>query len=73
MHWLPLPLVLDADALNLLASDAQLQDLLAMREAATILTPHPAEAARLLAITQLRFSQTVWPPHSNWPAALTAW
>lgn len=44
----PLPLVLDADALNMLASDAQLQDLLAMREADTILTPHPAEAARLL-------------------------
>ncbi|WP_287881661.1 NAD(P)H-hydrate dehydratase [Aquitalea sp.] len=44
----PLPLVLDADALNMLASDAQLQDQLAMREADTILTPHPAEAARLL-------------------------
>lgn len=42
------PLVLDADALNMLASDTQLQDLLAMRTAETILTPHPAEAARLL-------------------------
>lgn len=45
----PLPLVLDADALNLLASSADLQHALAKRSATTILTPHPAEAARLLA------------------------
>lgn len=44
-----LPLVLDADALNLLASNADLQHTLARRPASTILTPHPAEAARLLA------------------------
>ena len=43
-----LPLVLDADALNLLAQDAALQDQVAKRAAATIITPHPAEAARLI-------------------------
>ena len=44
-------LVLDADALNALAADPQLQTLLAARarrDAATVLTPHPLEAARLL-------------------------
>lgn len=45
----PLPLILDADALNLLAADTRLQNRLRQREAATIITPHPAEAARLLA------------------------
>lgn len=44
----PLPLVLDADALNLLAIDPTLADLVAKRSAATVLTPHPGEAARLL-------------------------
>ncbi|HSM99233.1 MAG TPA: NAD(P)H-hydrate dehydratase [Gallionella sp.] len=42
-------LVLDADALNLLAQHADLQDDLRNRKAATVLTPHPGEAARLLA------------------------
>lgn len=45
-------LVLDADALNLLAGDtrlaAQLRAHTAAQAAATVLTPHPAEAARLL-------------------------
>ncbi|MEX0957934.1 MAG: NAD(P)H-hydrate dehydratase [Burkholderiales bacterium] len=41
-------LVLDADALNLLAQDPALQKQLARRTAPTLLTPHPAEAARLL-------------------------
>lgn len=47
-------LVLDADALNAIAADAALQKLLAARHAreqATILTPHPLEAARLLGNT----------------------
>jgi hydroxyethylthiazole kinase-like uncharacterized protein yjeF len=44
-----LPLVLDADALNLIAVDARLGERLKKRRAATLLTPHPAEAARLLA------------------------
>ena len=43
------PLVLDADALNALAfNDTLRHDLVEKRKAATILTPHPAEAARLL-------------------------
>lgn len=44
-------LVLDADALNAVASDSQLQSLLharALRGRDTIMTPHPLEAARLL-------------------------
>ena len=45
---LPLPLVVDADGLNLLAADQSLGDVLAARQTPTILTPHPAEAARLL-------------------------
>jgi hydroxyethylthiazole kinase-like uncharacterized protein yjeF len=44
----PLPLALDADALNLVAAHAALRDALPGRSAATVLTPHPAEAARLL-------------------------
>ena len=43
------PLVLDADALNLIATHPKLQKSLAARTGASILTPHPAEAARLLA------------------------
>jgi ADP-dependent NAD(P)H-hydrate dehydratase / NAD(P)H-hydrate epimerase len=45
------PLVLDADALNRLAADADLQGRLAQRKAPTIITPHPLEAARLLGVT----------------------
>ena len=41
-------LLLDADALNLLARDEALIALLRARCAATVLTPHPGEAARLL-------------------------
>jgi hydroxyethylthiazole kinase-like uncharacterized protein yjeF len=47
-----LPLVLDADALNLIAAQSGLARLLQKRSrkdsAPSILTPHPAEAARLL-------------------------
>jgi hydroxyethylthiazole kinase-like uncharacterized protein yjeF len=43
------PLVLDADALNTIAFSESLRAALATpRKAATILTPHPGEAARLL-------------------------
>jgi hydroxyethylthiazole kinase-like uncharacterized protein yjeF len=42
------PLVLDADALNLIAASKTLQARLSKRSAASVLTPHPAEAARLL-------------------------
>ncbi|MEJ5989255.1 NAD(P)H-hydrate dehydratase [Ramlibacter sp. PS3R-8] len=44
-------LVLDADALNAIAADAQLQSQLqarGRRQSPTVLTPHPLEAARLL-------------------------
>jgi ADP-dependent NAD(P)H-hydrate dehydratase / NAD(P)H-hydrate epimerase len=45
-------LVLDADALNAIAQDSALQALLARRQSnkalATVITPHPLEAARLL-------------------------
>ncbi len=43
-------LILDADALNLLATDTALAAAAATRAAATLLTPHPAEAARLLGV-----------------------
>jgi ADP-dependent NAD(P)H-hydrate dehydratase / NAD(P)H-hydrate epimerase len=42
------PLVFDADALNLVAQEGNLQVALASRRAPTLLTPHPVEAARLL-------------------------
>ena len=44
-------LLLDADALNMLASDADLRSLSMGREATTLFTPHPGEAARLLGST----------------------
>jgi hydroxyethylthiazole kinase-like uncharacterized protein yjeF len=45
----PLPLILDADALNLLATHPVLRKKISRSDAPRILTPHPAEAARLLA------------------------
>lgn len=42
------PLILDADALNILGADHSLRSMVRSRDAATIATPHPAEAARLL-------------------------
>jgi ADP-dependent NAD(P)H-hydrate dehydratase / NAD(P)H-hydrate epimerase len=47
----PCPLVLDADALNLLASDPGLAQQAVRRSAPTLLTPHPGEAARLLGVS----------------------
>lgn len=45
-------LVLDADALNLLAADAQLRLALGARaRCSTVLTPHPGEAARLAGLS----------------------
>jgi hydroxyethylthiazole kinase-like uncharacterized protein yjeF len=62
----PLPLLLDADALNLVARRADLADRLRARAAtSTILTPHPAEAARLL-------HQSVEDVQSDRPAAAHA-
>ena len=45
-----IPCVLDADALNLVAGNEDLRKACARRTAETLLTPHPAEAARLLAL-----------------------
>ena len=45
-----LPCVLDADALNLISESEDLRHACARRSAETLLTPHPAEAARLLAM-----------------------
>ncbi|MBI5937838.1 MAG: NAD(P)H-hydrate dehydratase [Betaproteobacteria bacterium] len=45
-----LPLLVDADGLNLLAKDAELQALLRQRQAPSLLTPHPGEAGRLLGL-----------------------
>ena len=42
------PLLLDADALNLIARDAKLAAVVSRRDDATLMTPHPLEAARLL-------------------------
>jgi hydroxyethylthiazole kinase-like uncharacterized protein yjeF len=47
----PCPLLLDADALNLLALDPELARQAARRSCPTLLTPHPGEAARLLGLT----------------------
>ncbi|MDP1979294.1 NAD(P)H-hydrate dehydratase [Undibacterium sp.] len=41
-------LIIDADALNLIAADTKLQAMLSNRNNSCILTPHPLEAARLL-------------------------
>jgi NAD(P)H-hydrate epimerase len=43
-----MPLVLDADGLNLLGNDASLMARLKARQAPVVMTPHPGEAARLL-------------------------
>jgi hydroxyethylthiazole kinase-like uncharacterized protein yjeF len=43
-----LPCVLDADALNLIAENSDLRHACHRRQADTLITPHPAEAARLL-------------------------
>lgn len=45
------PVLLDADALNLIAAHPVLATLIARRQAPTLLTPHPTEAARLLNTT----------------------
>jgi hydroxyethylthiazole kinase-like uncharacterized protein yjeF len=47
----PLPLVIDADGLNLAAATGKIKIKLKQRVTPTLLTPHPAEAARLLDCT----------------------
>ena len=48
---LQVSLVLDADALNMLAMRPDLRSLLFTRKAPSVITPHPGEAARLLGIS----------------------
>lgn len=47
--WLSqgMPLLLDADALNLIAGNETLRSAVRQRSAETVITPHPGEAARL--------------------------
>lgn len=45
------PVVIDADGLNLLAASTDLQARVARRVGATVVTPHPLEAARLLGVS----------------------
>ncbi len=49
-YWLSkdIPLLLDADALNLISSHLHLASIVISRNAETVITPHPGEAARLL-------------------------
>ena len=51
--WLTqtVPILIDADALNLMAQHPHLADLCKKRQAETVITPHAGEAARLLATT----------------------
>jgi len=51
------PLLLDADALNLLAGDALLQSAAGKRKALTVYTPHPGEASRMLGCTAAQVQQ----------------
>ncbi|OGB20662.1 MAG: bifunctional ADP-dependent (S)-NAD(P)H-hydrate dehydratase/NAD(P)H-hydrate epimerase [Burkholderiales bacterium RIFCSPLOWO2_02_FULL_57_36] len=44
-------MVIDADGLNLISAEPGLQHKLTQRRGSTLLTPHPLEAARLLAIS----------------------
>lgn len=45
------PIVLDADALNLVSQDQKLANLLSQRKTTSVITPHAGEAARLLEIS----------------------
>jgi hydroxyethylthiazole kinase-like uncharacterized protein yjeF len=47
----PRAIVIDADGLNLLAAEPALRTTLRARAAPSVLTPHPLEAARLLALS----------------------
>jgi hydroxyethylthiazole kinase-like uncharacterized protein yjeF len=69
-------LVLDADALNAIAADEALRPLLRARAArglATLLTPHPLEAARLLGLgVAAGAGRTAWRQRRRWPRRAAA-
>lgn len=46
----PVPLVIDADAINLIAADKSLVEVLLHRKSATVMTPHEVEGSRLLGV-----------------------
>jgi len=58
-YWLAqdVPLLLDADALNLLSAHQHLKDALQTHQAPSVITPHPGEAARLLACDNVTVQQ----------------
>ena len=58
-HWLAqnIPLLLDADALNLIAGHLHLASIVISRNAATVITPHAGEAARLLDVSSEHVQQ----------------
>ncbi len=58
-HWVMqnVPLLLDADALNLLSTHPHLRDAMQARKSANVITPHPGEAARLLNCSATRIQQ----------------
>lgn len=51
------PLVLDADALNILATDNALKEIVGKRSTVTVFTPHPGEAGRLLGCSAVEVQQ----------------
>lgn len=53
----PTPVVLDADALNTLSEQNPLKQQLIDRNAVSVITPHPGEAARLLRISTQQVQQ----------------
>jgi len=57
-----LPLVIDADGLNLLAEQKELRQILSQREGAVILTPHVGELSRLagVGIPELKVDLAEW-------------
>lgn len=69
-----LPLVIDADGLNLLSAHRVLWNTVSRRTAPTLLTPHPAEAARLLQTTvaevQANRAETSWRLHEHTGASV---
>ena len=44
----PVPLILDADALRMIAQDQKMIEAMVVRQAHTVITPHPGEAAEIL-------------------------
>ena len=59
VYWLAqkIPLLLDADALNLIASHTHLASIIISRKAETVITPHAGEAARLLDVSSEHIQQ----------------